>query len=81
MFINKDLSYNQTRELFRRREEARQIDTHFGDSTATSLISYVVVVVGMGGFRVDDTLSDFRVGDFRVIGDTLSDFRVGDNLA
>ena len=36
MFIDRDLTYNQRRELFRRREEARQLDTHSGDTSVTS---------------------------------------------
>ena len=41
MFINRYLTYNLRRKLFRRREEARQLDTHSGDATATSLSSWV----------------------------------------
>ena len=34
MFINRDLTYNQLRDFFRRSEESRQLDTHSGDPTA-----------------------------------------------
>ena len=36
VFIYRDLTYIQMRELLRQREEARQLDTHSGDPTATS---------------------------------------------
>ena len=39
VFINGYLTYKQSRELFGRREEARQLITHSGDPTATYLNS------------------------------------------
>ena len=39
VFINRNLSYNQRIELFRLREEARRLDTHSGNLTATPLNS------------------------------------------